>query len=115
MGAQLLCAIKGLRYFSTLRFPKTVRLFAVALLHPLPPSFYLRHLLFFAPDHTQGLFASFSVDPAFILQKSAVFFLTLIWFGGGNSVTSVELAPNCEIFDPTVFYSHCDVGFTVYL
>ena len=98
-GAQLLCAIKGLRYFSTLRFSKTVRLIAVALLHLLPPSFCLRHLFLFTPDHTKGLFASFPVDLVLIPRCQLSF--SFLW--GGLVAETVELVPNCEVFAPTVF------------
>ena len=51
----------------------------------------------------KGVLCVFSCGSGSCSTNVSCLFLSMRWFGGGNSGIFGELAPNCEVFDPTVF------------
>ena len=51
----------------------------------------------------KGVLCVFSCRSGSCSTDVSCLFLSMRWFGGGNTVIFGELAPNCEVFDPTVF------------
>ena len=51
----------------------------------------------------KGVLRVFSCGSGSCSTDVSCLFLSMRWFGGGNSVIFGGLVPNCEVFDPTVF------------